>query len=304
MKRLVETVIGKITDIQRFSLNDGPGIRTTVFFKGCNIACKWCHNPETINSRNQIMFYEEQCIGCGRCFSVCPHSVHRIEDGKHVVDFEKCMACGKCIEVCYAEALRFPGREVDVEYVKREILQDKPYYDLSGGGVTLSGGEVFCQKAFADAIVDICKDEGISVAVETNLHHNFEFIEPILKKVDLVMCDLKVWDEDTHRRFTGASNQIVKENIERLDKIGVPMIVRTPLIPGATDDNNNLLEIAEFLSNLKNVQYYELLNFNPLGGSKYKALHQEYDYAGAKPFSQERLDEIKELLKDYKVKIS
>lgn len=297
-------MVGNITDIQRFSLNDGPGIRTTIFFKGCNIACKWCHNPETIPHRNQLMFYEDQCIGCGRCFDICPQSVHRIEDGKHVIDFEKCVACGKCVEACYAEALRFPGREVSLEEIGCEIIQDKPYYDLSGGGVTLSGGEVFCQVKFADAIVDLCKTKGISVAVETNLHHNFAVIELVLKKLDLVMCDLKIWDEAKHKEYTGATNRIIIENIKRLNELGIPMIVRTPLIPGVTDDNENLLAIAAFLSGLENVQYYELLNFNPLGSSKYKALHHEYDYADALPFSHERLQEIKELLKDYKVKIS
>lgn len=297
-------MVGKITDIQRFSLNDGPGIRTTVFFKGCNIACKWCHNPETINGRNQLMFYKNQCIGCGRCFSVCPQSVHRVEEGKHIIDFKKCVACGKCVESCYAEALRFPSREVTVEEVEKEVVQDMVYYDLSGGGVTLSGGEVFCQIGFAEAIVDLCKKNGIAVAVETNLHHNFAVIEPVLKKLDLVMCDLKIWDNEKHKTYTGVSSQLIKENIEKLDKLGIPMIVRTPLIPGATDDDENLISIAEFVKGLKNVQYYELLNFNPLGGSKYEALHFDYEYADVKPFSQERLDEIKELLKDYNVKIS
>ena len=294
-------MVGIITDIQRFSLNDGPGIRTTVFFKGCNIACKWCHNPETINRRNQLMFYEEQCIGCGRCFRVCPQSVHRIEDGRHVIDLEKCAACGKCVEACYAEALRFPGKKVTLEEVGHKILQDKAYYDLSGGGVTLSGGEVFCQAEFADAIVDFCREKNIPVAAETNLHHNFAAIEPTLKKLDLVMCDLKIWDEDKHKEYTGVSSKLVKENIRKLDGLGIPVIVRTPLIPGATDDDANLLAIPEFVAGLKNVQYYELLNFNPLGGSKYKALHFPYEYAQAKPFSQERLEHIRELLKDYRI---
>ena len=248
------------------------------------------------------MFYEEKCIGCGRCFRVCPQSVHRIEDGKHVIDFAKCVACGKCVENCYAEALCFPGREVTVEEVGREIVQDMPYYQLSGGGVTLSGGEVFCQTAFAEAIVDFCKKKNIPVAVETNLYHNFATIEPILKKLDLVMCDLKIWDDDKHKEYTGVSSKLIEENIKRLNELGIPIIVRTPLIPGATDDSENLLAIADFLAGLENVQYYELLNFNPLGGSKYKALHRGYDYEDVKPLSQARLDEISELLKDYRVK--
>ena len=297
-------MVGKITDIQRFSLNDGPGIRTTVFFKGCNMACKWCHNPETINGRNRLMFYENQCIGCGRCFRVCPRSVHRVENGKHVIDFEKCVVCGKCVEFCYAEALRFPSREVSIEEVEKEIVQDKAYYDLSGGGVTLSGGEVFCQVGFADAIVDFCRENRIAVAVETNLCHDFAVMEPVLKKLDLVMCDLKIWDDAKHKAYTGVSNQLIKTNIKKLDQLGIPMIVRTPLIPGATDDEENLISIAEFVKGLKNVRYYELLNFNPLGGSKYKALHFDYEYAQTKPFPQARLGEIKELLKDYNVRIS
>ncbi len=295
---------GKITDIQRFSLNDGPGIRTTVFLKGCNMACKWCHNPETISLKNQLMFYENQCIGCGKCFTVCPRNVHRIENGKHIIDFEKCVACGKCVESCYAQALRFPSREATVEEVGKEIIQDKLYYDLSGGGVTLSGGEVFSQRDFADKIVDFCKDKNISVAVESNLCHSFELIEPILKKLDLVMCDLKIWDGEKHRFYTGVDNRLIKENIEKLDKLGIPLVVRTPLIPGATDDEENLISIAEFVKGLKNAKYYELLNFNPLGGSKYKALNFNYEYANLKPFSQQKLDEIKELLKDYNVKVS
>lgn len=301
---MAELVVGKITDIQRFSLNDGPGIRTTVFFKGCNMACRWCHNPETINKKNQFMFYESQCIGCGRCFRVCPLSVHRVEDGKHVIDFKKCVGCGKCVESCYAQALRFPSREVTIEEVGKEIMQDKAYYDLSCGGVTLSGGEVFCQIDFADAIVDFCRKNSIAVAVETNLYHNFEGMEPVLKKLDLVMCDLKIWDEEKHKVYTGVSSQLIKENIKKLDQLGIPMIVRTPLIPGATDDEENLISIAEFVKTLKNAWYYELLNFNPLGGSKYKALHFDYEYAQTKPFSQAKLDEIKELLKEYNVKIS
>lgn len=156
-KGLVDTVTGMITDIQRFSLNDGPGIRTTVFFKGCNMACRWCHNPETISGGSRLMFYEEQCIGCGRCFRVCLQAAHRAVDGKHVIDRSKCIACGRCVEACYAQALKFSGKRVTIEEVEAEILQDLPYYLISGGGVTLSGGEVFFQKDFADALVDMCR---------------------------------------------------------------------------------------------------------------------------------------------------
>ena len=170
---------GLITDIQRFSLNDGPGIRTTVFFKGCNMRCEWCHNPETICHQKEIMFYESKCIGCGKCFKVCPVGAHKVIDGTHVIDREKCTLCGKCVENCYAEALVFSAKEMTSDEIMSEILQDKVYYEESGGGVTLSGGEVTCQKELALEIVKMCKKNGIKTAVETNLLMPFESIKEL-----------------------------------------------------------------------------------------------------------------------------
>lgn len=295
---------GNVTDIQRFSLNDGDGIRTTVFLKGCNMHCTWCHNPETIAHTNDILFYATNCIGCGKCFSVCPQDAHIIENGQHKLLRDKCIGCGKCVDTCYAEALRFSSKCMTTEEVMAHIVQDTAYYQYSGGGVTLSGGEVFCQKDFAESIVDACCEKGISVAVETNLLHSLGQIMPILQKLDFVMFDIKLMDSQQHKKYTGTDNRMILENARELDKLGIPMIIRTPLIPGITDTDENLQAIAAFTAGLKNCCVYELLNFNPLGDSKYTALDRENPFAKERPLSEERLAHIREILRDYRIKIS
>lgn len=292
-----------ITDIQRFSLTDGDGIRTTVFFKGCNMHCTWCHNPETISAQPELMFYANKCIGCGKCFAVCPNNAHRIEGDRHIIDRKACVNCGKCAAVCYAEALTMCGKAMSVEDVMKQIRQDVPYYKTSGGGVTLSGGEVLCHRDFAAALADACREEGIPVAVETNLSFPFETIAPLLEKTDLIMCDLKLFDDERHRAYTGVSNKHVLENIRRIDALGIPIIVRTPLIPGATDDIDNILSIARYIQDMKNLRRYELLNFNPLGAQKYKGLDKDDAFAQQKPFGAERLAEIAQALKAFPIDV-
>ena len=295
---------GNITDIQRFSLHDGPGIRTTVFLKGCNMHCLWCHNPETISFKNDLLYYDKNCIHCGHCLSVCQNGVHSVgENGAHLLEQNKCLLCGECVKGCFSEALKFASRSVNDDEVMREILADRAYYAESGGGVTLSGGEALCQPEFVERIADRCRDEKISVAVETNLLHAFEKIEHILKKLDLVMFDIKIFDDEEHKKYTGVSNKIILENAQKLDKLDIPFIVRTPLIPGVTDSDKNILDIARFTSKLKNLLAYELLNFNPLGSSKYTAINQNNQFSDAKPLDKERLSQIAKLTKDYKVKI-
>ncbi|MBQ7293549.1 MAG: glycyl-radical enzyme activating protein [Clostridia bacterium] len=294
---------GLITDIQRFSLNDGPGIRTTVFFKGCNMRCEWCHNPETICHQKEIMFYANKCIGCGKCFEICPAGVHKAVDGIHVIDREKCTLCGKCVENCYAEALVFSAKEMTSDEIMGEILQDKVYYTESNGGVTLSGGEVTCQKDFALELVEKCKENGIKTAVETNLLMPLESTKDLLSSLDLIMFDIKIFDNGKHKEHTGVPNTQILENAKKLDELGVPFIVRTPLIPGVTDDEENLVSIAKFLSPFKNILYYELLNFNPLGSSKYKSLDGEDKFENARPFTNEALKALEAKLSGFGVKI-
>ncbi len=285
---------GMITDIQRFSLNDGPGIRTTVFLKGCNLHCAWCHNPETIRKKNELMVYPANCIGCGHCVPVCPSGARSIAAGVLQFDRSRCTACGACAAVCFPGALKMAGRSVSVAEVMEEIRQDNAYYADSGGGVTLSGGELFCQAEFADALIDACREEKIPVAVETNLNWQFESARPILEKLDLIMFDVKIFDSVEHKRWTGVENAELLDNARRLDTLDRPLIARTPLIPGATDSAENIRAIAGFLRNFRNLRCYELLNFNPLGESKYRALEEKNPFVSARPLKPEALNRLRE----------
>lgn len=285
---------GTLFDVQRFAVHDGPGIRTTVFLKGCNNRCAWCHNPESLIVRPQIEFYPARCIGCGKCFTACPNGAHRIVNGEHVIDRAACTGCGKCAETCYATALTKKGYNATVDQVMEQILADKPYYEQSGGGVTLSGGELFCQAEFTDALIDACREEKIPVAVETNLNWQFESARPILEKLDLIMFDVKIFDSVEHKRWTGVENAELLDNARRLDTLDRPLIARTPLIPGATDSAENIRAIAGFLRNFRNLRCYELLNFNPLGDSKYRALEEKNPFVSARPLKPEALNRLRE----------
>ena len=227
---------GLITDIQRASFHDGYGIRTTVFFKGCPLNCLWCHNPECISFEKQIMEYPEKCIGCGMCSSGC-----------------------------YAGAKIVCGREYTVAELTDEILIDKEYFK-DGGGVTFSGGEPLMQRDFLLEAIELCKENDIGCAVETSLVY---FDEEIFKRLDFVMADLKIWDNELHKRYTGAGNTEIIENFTKLNALNVPIIARTPIIP---EIDQNIDKISEFLFGLKNVVRYELLPYHPLGNEKRRAL--------------------------------
>jgi len=229
---------GMITDIQRFSLHDGPGIRTSVFFKGCNLDCVWCHNPETISFEPDILLNPEKCI-----------------------------RCGSCSEGCFSGARRVVGKRYSLKELMAEVLQDKIFYGETGG-VTLTGGEPACQADFAVAVLEACVHEGIGRAIETNLHYEQKILKSLASLCDLVICDLKIWDEISHKKWTGASNQLIKQNLEILNGIGVPFIVRTTIIPGINDTQIEIESIIDFLSGFTNIQFYELLSYSPLGLSK------------------------------------
>lgn len=283
---------GMITDIQRFSLKDGPGIRTTVFLKGCNMRCTWCHNPETIPAKNVLLFYPKHCVGCGACFAVCPRGAHVIRNEQHEIDRSICTGCAKCASECFTGALRMAAKRKSVEDVMREVRQDRLYYQESGGGVTISGGEVLCQPDFTAALIEACRAEGIPAAVESNVSFDFERIRATFHGAALIMCDLKLADDDAHRAYTGVSNRKIIENLLQLHTLNIPVILRTPIIPSSTDSDKNVAKIAQIAAQMKTLQYYELLNFNPLGTPKYDALGDPYAFRSAKPLSAERMNEL------------
>ncbi|MBR5614401.1 MAG: glycyl-radical enzyme activating protein [Clostridia bacterium] len=227
---------GCIADIERAATHDGPGLRTTVFFKGCPLSCVWCHNPECISFIPEIMEYPEKCIGCG-----------------------------KCDEGCFSGARVVCGKEMTSDEVLKEVLLDKDYYKTDGG-VTFSGGEPLAQPEFLEEIIDKCKNSGINCAIETSMIY---FNEDIFKKLDLIMCDLKIWDTEDHKQYTGVGNEQIKDNILKANRLDIPIIVRTPVIP---EINQGIEEISKFLKPLKNVMQYELLPYHPLGEGKRRSL--------------------------------
>lgn len=251
------------------------------------------------------MHYPNKCIGCGKCFETCPNGAHKLESStkRHVIDRSLCTNCGKCAEVCMADSLIMSSKPMSVEEVMREIVQDKKYYEESNGGVTVSGGEATLHCDFIDELADACHKEGIKIAIETNMSLPWHHIEKTLRKMDLIMCDMKLNICTEHRKYTGVDNCMIFNNIGRSSLLGIPVIVRTPLIPGVTDSIENIKPIAEYMSKMDNILYYELLNFNPLGSSKREALDTPDDFADAKPFSNAKLDEIKAALKDVNIEV-
>ncbi|MDR2649677.1 MAG: glycyl-radical enzyme activating protein [Clostridiales bacterium] len=277
---------GIVTDIMRFSLKDGPGIRTTVFLKGCNMVCKWCHNPETLSINPQILNYPERCIGCFNCARACKHGSIVIEGygaaSRLAFYTEKCIDCGACADVCYTGARVMSGKEMTVDEVMAEVSQDVNYYRNSGGGVTVSGGEATVQPEFTLAILESCKKSGISTAIETNMLADWRVFEQLIPALDLVMLDVKLFDSDAHRKWTGVGNGRILENVKKMSAC-LPIIVRTPVIPDVNDTAGEIGKIASFVKGLDNVEYYELLLYNPLGESKYQALGMKNRFSGRKP---------------------
>ncbi|MDR1119050.1 MAG: glycyl-radical enzyme activating protein [Bifidobacteriaceae bacterium] len=262
---------GVVTDVQRFSLHDGPGIRTTVFFKGCHLRCAWCHNPETLAMAPGLLFYADKCLGCQACVAACPRGVHAFRAGKHELDRERCEALGECVMRCPAQALALTGRRVTVADVMAEVREDRAFYGAAGG-VTLSGGEPVLQGEFAAGLLSACRADGIGAAIETSLCYPWGRLEPLLQWTDLVMFDVKLASPARHRQAVGASNRHVWENLPRLDATGLPLIARTPLIDGVNDDEDGMGQIADQLAQLRHLEYYELLPYHPLGVNKYQAL--------------------------------
>ncbi len=283
---------GIVTDIHRFSLHDGPGIRTTVFLKGCNMRCGWCHNPENIDRNIQIEYFKDKCIQCGNCFNVCNNNVHQINYNQHIIKYDMCKKCGKCIEKCYTEALVMIGRKMTVKDVYSEIKQDINYYNQSGGGVTISGGEVFLQEKFTYKLLNLCKSQGIHTAVESNLAVKWEIIEPVLSVIDLVMFDIKIYNNQLHKKWTGISNNIILENTRKLSQKNIDIIIRTPIITGINDQEQQIKNIVNYIKDFENLLYYELLPYNPFGEDKYKRLGMKCSTEGTKIPSEDKMQRL------------
>lgn len=261
---------GLIFNIMKFALHDGPGTRTTVFFKGCPLCCWWCHNPEGLSAKPELMFFEKRCVVCGECLKVCPHGAIVQEDGGFRTT-EACHACGTCVDACYAGARELAGRWVTVQEVIHEVEKDRVFWEESGGGVTFSGGEPLFQAHFLEPLLDSCRARKIHTAVETCGLARHDVMRRLAAKVDLFLFDLKVLDPDKHRLHTGRGNKSILANLEALARMGANVIVRFPVIPGVNTDRNNVGHMITLLDSLK-LRRIHFLPFHSIGTEKYRRL--------------------------------
>jgi pyruvate formate lyase activating enzyme len=291
---------GTILHLQRLSTEDGPGIRTTVFFKGCPLHCTWCHNPESISPRPQVQWLENRCIGCQTCIQACPNHALQITSSGVVRDRQACQVCGECVQACPANAHEMLGQVVTVAALMAELVKDEAFYQKSGGGVTLSGGETALQARFAEALLVALKDAGIPAALDTCGLCALETLQQLAHGCDLILYDLKLINPAAHRRHTGGDNRRILENLLWLGQYvrqhpGMPLWVRTPLIPGATFEEENILGIGRWLAeNLTGlVERWELCAFNNLCRDKYQRLEMDWQFAEKGLLTQAELDQAR-----------
>lgn len=285
---------GLVFDIRGFSLHDGPGIRTTVFFQGCPLRCLWCCNPESQLSQPAAVWVAERCIGCGRCLEACPaQAVRRTADGARRIDAARCDGCGRCVLACPGEALQVFGRRVSVGEVLAEVARDALYAEHSGGGLTLSGGEPLGQPEFALELLRRYRTEekGAHTAIETSGEADWESLEALLPVVDLFLYDLKHADPAEHRRLTGRGNERILENARRLAAAGAEMVIRIPLVDGMNDDPPALAAAADFIASLRSVHRVDLLPYHRLGEPKYRRLGRRYALEGKPACPKRRVEE-------------
>lgn len=278
---------GWIFDIKRFAIHDGDGIRSTVFFKGCPLRCIWCHNPESISRGVELQYVDQKCVGCGECLSACPNSCHSMEEGRHSFERQNCISCGRCTSVCLGGALSLCGRSVTVEEVAELLLEDDSFYQNSGGGVTLSGGECLCQADFCAELLKKMKENGIHTAVDTCGYVERSSFDKVIPYTDIFLYDIKHMDAFEHERLTGVSNLRILENLKYLDSREKPIEIRIPFIKGCNDGMTE--SAAEFISGLKNVSAVRLLAYNNLAGSKYDMIGKENTMPKSQPPTQEEL---------------
>ena len=297
-----------IFQIQKFSTEDGPGIRTTVFFKQCPLDCIWCHNPESILKIPQLEWFKHKCIGCRTCIDICQQKALSFEENGLIIDREKCSGCGECADECPSTALNLLGTWWNLEDLLYEIEKDKVYYIKSNGGITVSGGEPTQQPVFVANLLNRCKENGISTALDTCGYASKKVYEQILPHVDLLLLDLKLIDSDKHKEFTGVPNDIILENAiwisNKLEKAGKKMWIRTPIIPHYTAIDENIKGIGVFIVNILNnfPERWDLLSFNRLCTEKYSRLDIDWILKDEPLMTKEEMEYFFEIAKSTGVK--
>ena len=270
------SITGQVFNIQHFSTEDGPGVRTTVFLQGCPLRCAWCANPETQKSVRQLAHRAALCVKCGCCVRSCPRGALGVRDGRIGIDREKCAACGTCVAACPSHAMFFYGERRDLDGVWAEVLRDKGYYETSGGGVTCSGGECMLQPDFVGGLFRRCREAGIHTALDTCGQFPPEHIARVLPFTDLVLYDVKTLDSEAHRRFTGVGNELILENLKRILAYPATVYIRIPVIPGYNDAPEDLRATARFVKALDPALHVDLLPYHRFGRAKYEMLDLPY----------------------------
>jgi pyruvate formate lyase activating enzyme len=296
---MYKMITGTVFDIRKYSIHDGPGIRTAVFFKGCQLECRWCHNPEGRSYQPELIFRPARCILCDDCLEVCPHeAVSRVGDAI-LIDRSCCKVNGECAKICNAEALQVVGRVMTVQQVVAELERDAVFYEQSSGGITFSGGEPLAQPGFLLELLIACRNRSWHTAVDTTGFAPWKILDGIRQNVDLFLYDLKLMDDARHRKWTSVSNITILANLRKLSDIGHKIIVRIPIIPGINDDEENLRQTGSFLSTLPNVPAVELLPYHNIAEGKYAGLGRNYELAEIHPPTQEHMQTITTLLAMY-----
>jgi pyruvate formate lyase activating enzyme len=280
---------GLIFDVKRFSLHDGPGIRTTIFFQGCPLRCAWCQNPESQPRDPRLFHAGAKCLDCRACAAACPQNAVQFTDAGRQWLAERCIHCGACSRTCPSGALSLVGMFETAANLERTVLRDRTFYARSGGGVTLSGGEPLAQPAFAREILYRCHEQGIHTALDTTAYAAWTTLAGLLPYTDLVLLDIKTFDPDRHRRLTGVSNAVILANAVALAASNVDLVVRVPIIPGQNDDEKDLRAVAHFLSGLPGLMRVELLPYNRMAQAKYSRLGLDYPLKGT---ATQRLEEM------------
>lgn len=285
--------------IKRYALHDGPNIRTTIFFKGCPLRCHWCHNPEGIDFNIAVITRADTCVGCGECLIKCPNAALQQTAGVIHRDADLCTACGSCVDTCPALAHESTGWLMTTKQLMHEIQKDEPFYDQSGGGVTVSGGEPLCQPEALLALLQSCAARGIHRSVDTSAFAPTKTLLRVAQQTDLLLIDLKHMDNDRHQHSTGVGNELILHNLQQLSAKGHPVRVRIPLIPGVNDDENNIRATGAFVASCPSVQGIDVLPYHPSATAKYRKLGQQYKGTHFTIPTREHLNDTVTLLKNY-----
>ncbi|MGI6216327.1 MAG: glycyl-radical enzyme activating protein [Coriobacteriales bacterium] len=311
MAEETKELTGRVFDIQGFSVQDGPGIRITVFFKGCPLKCLWCHSPESQRFESEINMLQTKCVGCCRCVQACPTGSRTVkqvgtkDDGspelKFDINLETCTRCGKCIDACLTQALYWCGEDMTVEDIMKKVRRDKPFFDKSGGGVTVSGGECLMQPDFMAAFLKQCKEEGVNTAVDTCGYVPWENIEKVLPYSDLFLYDIKHMDSAEHKRLTGVPNELILENAKKIAENGGRFHIRIPLITGCNDSVENIEATRDFLLTIKDaVDLVQVLPYHKLGTVKWERLYWKDEATDfeTEPPSDEEVEARSQIFRD------